>query len=74
MTIKKKPLNVQLMESSIQECVNELDEVFALMVMFRNYARSEHMNQYTLMNGFEGIFTRLIEIQSALVEHSSLEE
>ena len=81
MTIKKptyKELEAQVkklerMEPAIWHTYNRLDEIFALMVMAREYAKSEKASKHTTANGIDAIFTNLISLQSDLMDNSGLE-
>ena len=60
-------------KSAIYQCYNGLDEVFSLLVMAREYAKSDGANNYTIANGIDGIFSRLIDIQGDLLTTSKVE-
>ena len=62
------------MEPAIWHASNQLNEVFSLLVMAREYAKTKDASLYTLSNGIDGIFTSLITIQQTLLDNSGLEE
>ena len=82
MTTKKptyKELEAQVkklerMEPAIWFAYNQLDEVFSLLVMARDYAKSEKANAFTTANGIDAIFSSLINIQSTLMDNAGLED
>lgn len=65
---------LERMEPAIWFAYNQLNEVFSLLVMAREYAKSEKANSYTTANGIDAIFTNLINIQGNLMDNSGLED
>lgn len=61
-------------EPAIYQACNQLSEIFSLLVMAREYAKSEGASAYTTSNGIDGIFTALINIQQELLDNSGLED
>lgn len=64
---------LEKMRPAIYQAYNQLDEVFSLLVMAREYAKSDGANNYTIANGIDGIFTSLINIQNDLINNSGIE-
>ena len=76
-TIKQLQAEISKLEKmrpAIYQAYNQLDEVFSLLVMAREYAKSDKSNNYTIANGIDAIFTSLINIQSNLLDQSGLED
>jgi hypothetical protein len=62
------------MEPAIWHACNQLNEVFSLLVMAREYAKTKDASLFTVCNGIDGIFTSLITIQQNLLDNAGLEE
>lgn len=89
MTVKKtiktpkppKPLTkIQLAERKAQNLewaiintYNNLDELFALIRIFRDFTQSEEFNKYTAKQALNGIFTNAINIQTSMMDEAGLE-
>lgn len=61
------------MEPAIWQAYNQLNEVFSLLVMAREYAKTKDASLFTVSNGIDGIFTSLINIQQDLLDNAGLE-
>jgi len=78
---KPKPLTklqlaerkAQNMEWAIINAYNNLDELFALLRILRDYTQTEEFNKYTAKHAINGIFTNAINIQTSMMDEAGLE-
>ncbi len=71
----KKITKQKQLEYDISYAYGQLDEIFAVAQLLRNYVNAEkdkELNRWTVSKGLEGLMTLVIEIQVSL--ESSLEQ
>jgi len=75
MTDKKtdKDARIKHLEFAIGNCIENYDEVYGLMVLFRDYLESENFSKYTAKNALNGIFSLLIKNQMDLEDYAGME-
>ena len=61
-------------EPAIWQAYNQLNEVFSLLVMAREYSKTKDASLFTVSNGIDGIFTSLMNIQQDLLDNAGLED
>jgi len=71
--LQKRAARIDRLEAAIYQAYSDMDEIFALLVMAREYAKADGSTKYTIGNGINGIFSRLIDIQSSLMDNAGLE-
>ncbi len=59
--------------NAINHTYSEMDEVFALLVMAREYAKGGDSSKWTTSKGIDAILSRLIDIQSSMMDNAGLE-
>jgi hypothetical protein len=65
----KKITKIKQMQYDIGYAYVQLDEVFAIAQLLRNYVeneKNEPLNQWTIRKGLEGLMTLIMEVQCHL--------
>jgi hypothetical protein len=78
---KPKPLTkvqqlerqVSILESAIYQAYNDYDEIFALIRVFRSYAKSEDYSKYLADDYLMAIITNIISNQTTMMDCAGLE-
>ena len=68
-----KDFRIQNLEFAILNATESYDEIYGLMVVFREYIRSENFSKYTAENALNGIFSLLIKTQVDLGHYADME-
>lgn len=80
-TTKPKPLTkvqelerkINILESAIYQAYNDYDEIFALVRVFRSYAKSEDYSKYLADDYLMAITSNLISNQTLMMDCAGLE-
>ena len=64
---------IENLEYAIAENYSNNDELFGLLIVFREYLASENYSQYTAKNALNGIFTVAIHNQTTLMDYAGME-
>ena len=78
---KPKPLTkvqqlerqVSILESAVYQAYNDYEEIFALIRVFRSYAKSDDYSKYLANDYLMAITTNLIANQTNMMDYAGLE-
>lgn len=87
MTIKKTPVKkvkpltkleqlerkVSILESTIYQAYHDQDEIFAMIRVFRTYAKSDDYSKYLTDDYLSAIITNIIAAQGLMMDSAGLE-
>ena len=80
-SLKPKPLTkvqqlerqISILESAIYQSYNNYEEIFALIRVFRSYAKSEYYSKYLADDYLMAIITNIISNQTTMMDCAGLE-
>jgi hypothetical protein len=80
-SLKPKPLTkvqqlerqISILESAIYQSYNNYEEIFALIRVFRSYAKSEDYSKYLADDYLMAIITNIISNQTTMMDCAGLE-
>jgi hypothetical protein len=78
---KQKPLTkiqqlerrINILEGTIYQAYHDQDEIFAMIRVFRTYAKSDDFSKYLTDDYLTAIITNIISNQSLMMDSASLE-
>jgi len=64
---------ISILESTIYQAYHDQDELFALIRVFKHYAKSDEYSKYLVDDYFSAIITNIVASQGLMMDSASLE-